>query len=190
MTEAARVWFILQYFGLPATVLNGGRAALSDIPPQLPPSSASRRRRDSRYSASRVTPSSPATSCQRPFSGRRFPRQPRCLALDTCRWFSRCADADRGGIPEGIHRRLPVARQPPRRVVAEDRMRCRVRDRRSPPLPLGRPHRRRNRGRPCPSCRWPRPRGASTPLLCTLLFSARERDGGTLTQNPKHQTSN
>ncbi|MFB2531933.1 sulfurtransferase [Paracoccus sp. p3-h83] len=39
MTEAARVWFILQYFGLPATVLNGGLAALSAIPPQVPPSS-------------------------------------------------------------------------------------------------------------------------------------------------------
>lgn len=39
MTEAARVWFILQYFGLPATVLNGGLAALSVIPPQAPRSS-------------------------------------------------------------------------------------------------------------------------------------------------------
>ncbi len=42
MTEAARVWFILQYFGLPAAVLNGGIAALAgkDIvtaPPQEPP---------------------------------------------------------------------------------------------------------------------------------------------------------
>lgn len=27
MTEAARVWFILQYFGLPAAVLNGGSDA-------------------------------------------------------------------------------------------------------------------------------------------------------------------
>jgi thiosulfate/3-mercaptopyruvate sulfurtransferase len=30
MTEAARVWFILQYFGLDARVLNGGIAALPD----------------------------------------------------------------------------------------------------------------------------------------------------------------
>lgn len=37
MTEAARVWFILQYFGLPATVLNGGIAALSTVPPQAGP---------------------------------------------------------------------------------------------------------------------------------------------------------
>lgn len=36
MTEAARVWFILQHFGLPATVLNGGLAALSAVPPQAP----------------------------------------------------------------------------------------------------------------------------------------------------------
>jgi len=36
MTEAARVWFILQYFGLPVAVLNGGRPALTDIPPQVP----------------------------------------------------------------------------------------------------------------------------------------------------------
>ncbi|MCL7466091.1 rhodanese-like domain-containing protein [Phaeovulum sp. NW3] len=34
MTEAARVWFMLQYFGLPTTVLNGGIAALSTLPPQ------------------------------------------------------------------------------------------------------------------------------------------------------------
>ena len=34
MTEAARVWFILQHFGLPATVLNGGLAALPELPPQ------------------------------------------------------------------------------------------------------------------------------------------------------------
>ncbi|MGF6272532.1 thiosulfate/3-mercaptopyruvate sulfurtransferase [Massilia sp. UYP11] len=34
MTEAARVWFILQYFGVRATILNGGWPALSspDIP--------------------------------------------------------------------------------------------------------------------------------------------------------------
>lgn len=31
MTEAARVWFILQYFGLPASVLNGGLPALSPV---------------------------------------------------------------------------------------------------------------------------------------------------------------
>jgi len=31
LTEAARVWFILQYFGLPAAVLNGGLAA---VPPE------------------------------------------------------------------------------------------------------------------------------------------------------------
>lgn len=36
MTEAARVWFILQYFGLPVVVLNGGRAALSEAPKQAP----------------------------------------------------------------------------------------------------------------------------------------------------------
>lgn len=35
MTEAARVWFILQYFGLPATVLNGGLAELGELPPQV-----------------------------------------------------------------------------------------------------------------------------------------------------------
>lgn len=40
MTEAARVWFILQYFGLPATVLNGGNAALPTVPPQVSRSSA------------------------------------------------------------------------------------------------------------------------------------------------------
>lgn len=40
MTEAARVWFILQQFGLPATVLNGGLGALSAVPPQAPRSSA------------------------------------------------------------------------------------------------------------------------------------------------------
>lgn len=34
MTEAARVWFILQYFGLPAAVLNGGYPELTDIPQQ------------------------------------------------------------------------------------------------------------------------------------------------------------
>lgn len=36
MTEAARVWFILQYFGLPVAVLNGGHPALTEIPPQVP----------------------------------------------------------------------------------------------------------------------------------------------------------
>lgn len=32
MTEAARVWFVLQYFGLPASVLNGGLPALGARP--------------------------------------------------------------------------------------------------------------------------------------------------------------
>lgn len=32
MTEAARVWFILQYFGVPAAVLDGGLPALSERP--------------------------------------------------------------------------------------------------------------------------------------------------------------
>lgn len=36
MTDAARVWFMLQYFGLPAAVLNGGADAL-DVPPQQAP---------------------------------------------------------------------------------------------------------------------------------------------------------
>lgn len=36
MTEAARVWFILQYFGLPVVVLNGGLAALDWTPQQAP----------------------------------------------------------------------------------------------------------------------------------------------------------
>lgn len=36
MTEAARVWFILQYFGLPVVVLNGGLAALDWTPKQAP----------------------------------------------------------------------------------------------------------------------------------------------------------
>jgi thiosulfate/3-mercaptopyruvate sulfurtransferase len=40
MTEAARVWFILQYFGLPVVVLNGGRLALAEAPQQAPRSSA------------------------------------------------------------------------------------------------------------------------------------------------------
>jgi len=35
MTNAARVWFILQYFGLKAVILNGGWAALSSAP-ELP----------------------------------------------------------------------------------------------------------------------------------------------------------
>lgn len=39
MTEAARVWFILQYFGLPAAVLNGGLPELSTLPGQATPSS-------------------------------------------------------------------------------------------------------------------------------------------------------
>jgi thiosulfate/3-mercaptopyruvate sulfurtransferase len=36
MTEAARVWFILQYFGLPTAVLNGGATALASLPAQHP----------------------------------------------------------------------------------------------------------------------------------------------------------
>jgi thiosulfate/3-mercaptopyruvate sulfurtransferase len=36
MTEAARVWFILQYFGLPVSVLNGGRPGLHRTPSQVP----------------------------------------------------------------------------------------------------------------------------------------------------------
>ena len=36
MTEAARVWFILQYFGLPAVVLNGGAPAWDRLPAQSP----------------------------------------------------------------------------------------------------------------------------------------------------------
>lgn len=37
MTEAARVWFILQYFGLPVAVLNGGLPALASVPAQAAP---------------------------------------------------------------------------------------------------------------------------------------------------------
>jgi thiosulfate/3-mercaptopyruvate sulfurtransferase len=37
MTEAARVWFILQCFGLPAAVLNGGLDALDVMPAVVPP---------------------------------------------------------------------------------------------------------------------------------------------------------
>lgn len=37
MTEAARVWFILQYFGLPAAVLNGGLPELKQLPAQAAP---------------------------------------------------------------------------------------------------------------------------------------------------------
>lgn len=40
MTEAARVWFILQYFGLPVVVLNGGRPALPEVPELVPPATA------------------------------------------------------------------------------------------------------------------------------------------------------
>ncbi|TVR11060.1 MAG: rhodanese family protein [Salinarimonadaceae bacterium] len=41
MIEAARVWFILQYFGLPAVVLNGGLPALGGkVPQQAPPATA------------------------------------------------------------------------------------------------------------------------------------------------------
>jgi thiosulfate/3-mercaptopyruvate sulfurtransferase len=36
MTEAARVWFILQYFGMPAVVLNGGAPALGSLPQDTP----------------------------------------------------------------------------------------------------------------------------------------------------------
>lgn len=36
MTEAARVWFILQYFGLPAAVLNGGVESSTTLPQQAP----------------------------------------------------------------------------------------------------------------------------------------------------------
>jgi thiosulfate/3-mercaptopyruvate sulfurtransferase len=32
MTEAARVWFILQHFGVPAAVLDGGWPALAAQP--------------------------------------------------------------------------------------------------------------------------------------------------------------
>lgn len=41
MTEAARVWFILQYFGLPVAVLNGGAGTLGAVPPQAPAGSES-----------------------------------------------------------------------------------------------------------------------------------------------------
>lgn len=37
MTEAARVWFILQYFGLPAAVLDGGLPELGKMPTQAAP---------------------------------------------------------------------------------------------------------------------------------------------------------
>jgi thiosulfate/3-mercaptopyruvate sulfurtransferase len=37
MTEAARVWFILQYFGLPTAVLNGGLPELRELPAQVAP---------------------------------------------------------------------------------------------------------------------------------------------------------
>jgi thiosulfate/3-mercaptopyruvate sulfurtransferase len=37
MLEAARVWFILQYFGLPVVVLNGGLTALNELPRQAAP---------------------------------------------------------------------------------------------------------------------------------------------------------
>ncbi|CUX72084.1 MULTISPECIES: sulfurtransferase [Agrobacterium] len=36
MTEASRVWFILQYFGLPVSVLNGGLPSLNHLPMQAP----------------------------------------------------------------------------------------------------------------------------------------------------------
>ena len=37
MTEAARVWFILQFFGLPTAVLNGGLPDLQTLPAQATP---------------------------------------------------------------------------------------------------------------------------------------------------------
>lgn len=40
MTEAARVWFILQYFGLPVAVLNGGITTLTQPPRLVPRGSA------------------------------------------------------------------------------------------------------------------------------------------------------
>ena len=40
MTEAARVWIILQYFGLPVVVLNGGARALPAKAPQVAPCGA------------------------------------------------------------------------------------------------------------------------------------------------------
>jgi thiosulfate/3-mercaptopyruvate sulfurtransferase len=40
MTEAARVWFILQYFGLPVAVLNGGLPELRSLPAQVAPAAA------------------------------------------------------------------------------------------------------------------------------------------------------
>ncbi len=40
MTEAARVWFILQYFGLPVAVLDGGRPALREAPQEAPSATA------------------------------------------------------------------------------------------------------------------------------------------------------
>lgn len=39
LNEAARVWFILQYFGLPASVLNGGLPELDRLPYQAAPAS-------------------------------------------------------------------------------------------------------------------------------------------------------
>lgn len=40
MTEAARVWFVLQYFGLPTAVLNGGLDRLGPVLPQAAPTTA------------------------------------------------------------------------------------------------------------------------------------------------------
>jgi len=39
MTNAARVWFILQYYGLKAVILNGGWPVLAS-PTGLPPAAA------------------------------------------------------------------------------------------------------------------------------------------------------
>jgi len=41
LTEAARVWFILQYFGLPSAVLNGGLPELVQLPAQAAPAADS-----------------------------------------------------------------------------------------------------------------------------------------------------
>jgi thiosulfate/3-mercaptopyruvate sulfurtransferase len=38
MTNAARVWFILQYFGVPSVILNGGWVAGATVPPGAGPS--------------------------------------------------------------------------------------------------------------------------------------------------------
>ena len=57
MTEAARVWFILQHFGLSATVLNGGLGALSAVAPAgaltIRVTASRPRRREGRLAGSR-----------------------------------------------------------------------------------------------------------------------------------------